>query len=104
MPQQPLAQVPLDATWEWQDHGACREADTALFFHTQNERGLSVLQIGNGTSTVISAANGSILCQTSQLSCAITGLTHKTKYTVSVTGFTREGNHTPSQNLTFTTK
>ena len=41
MPQQPLAQVPLDATWEWQDHGACREADTALFFHPQNERGLS---------------------------------------------------------------
>jgi WhiB family redox-sensing transcriptional regulator len=41
MPQQPLAQVPLDATWDWQEHGACREADTALFFHPQNERGLS---------------------------------------------------------------
>ena len=41
MPQQPLAQVPSDATWEWQEHGACREADTALFFHPQNERGLS---------------------------------------------------------------
>jgi WhiB family redox-sensing transcriptional regulator len=41
MPQQPLAQVPVDATWEWQEGGACREADTALFFHPQNERGIS---------------------------------------------------------------
>jgi len=39
MPQQPLAQVPDDATWNWQDAGACRELDTAMFFHPQNERG-----------------------------------------------------------------
>ena len=25
MPQQPLAQVPTDATWYWSDHGSCRE-------------------------------------------------------------------------------
>lgn len=39
MPQQPLAQVPQDARWNWQDHGACRECDPLLFFHPQNERG-----------------------------------------------------------------
>ena len=41
MPQQPLSQVPADATWEWQEVGACREADPDLFFHPQNERGLA---------------------------------------------------------------
>ncbi len=41
MPQQPLAQVPDDAQWFWQDHAACREADPLLFFHPQNERGSS---------------------------------------------------------------
>ena len=39
MPQQPLAQVPKDAVWHWQEHGACLEADPLLFFHPQNERG-----------------------------------------------------------------
>ena len=39
MPQQPLAQVPNDVRWFWQDHGSCREADPLLFFHPQNERG-----------------------------------------------------------------
>lgn len=41
MPQQPLAQVPLDSTWHWQELGSCREADPLLFFHPQNERGSS---------------------------------------------------------------
>lgn len=41
MPQQPLAQVPDDATWFWQERGACRSVDPTLFFHPQNERGLS---------------------------------------------------------------
>ena len=41
MPQQPLAQVPDDSTWYWQDHGSCRNADPLLFFHPQNERGSS---------------------------------------------------------------
>ena len=41
MPQQPLAQVPQDAQWFWQEHAACREADPLLFFHPQNERGSS---------------------------------------------------------------
>jgi WhiB family redox-sensing transcriptional regulator len=41
MPQQPLAQVPLDSKWHWQDLGRCRNADPLLFFHPQNERGSS---------------------------------------------------------------
>lgn len=44
MPQQPLSQVPADATWEWQERGSCRETDPTLFFHPQNERGLSRLR------------------------------------------------------------
>ncbi len=43
MPQQPLAQVPDDATWFWQERGSCRGADPTLFFHPQNERGLARL-------------------------------------------------------------
>lgn len=39
MPQQPLAQVPSDVRWYWQDLGSCRETDPLLFFHPQNERG-----------------------------------------------------------------
>jgi WhiB family redox-sensing transcriptional regulator len=39
MPQQPLARVPVDSTWFWQEHGSCREADPTVFFHPQNERG-----------------------------------------------------------------
>ena len=27
MPQQPLSQVPADATWDWRRRGSCREAD-----------------------------------------------------------------------------
>lgn len=41
MPQQPLAQVPVDSTWHWQELGQCRTADPLLFFHPQNERGSS---------------------------------------------------------------
>jgi len=41
MPQQPLAKVPDDVQWHWQEVGACREADPLLFFHPQNERGAS---------------------------------------------------------------
>ena len=44
MPQQPLAQVPDDATWFWQEQGACRRVDPTIFFHPQNERGLSRIQ------------------------------------------------------------
>ena len=41
MPQQPLAKVPLDSKWHWQELGRCRTADPLLFFHPQNERGAS---------------------------------------------------------------
>lgn len=44
MPQQPLAQVPQDAQWHWQELGSCRVADPLLFFHPQNERGSSRLR------------------------------------------------------------
>lgn len=39
MPQQPLAQVPGDARWNWQEEAACRGMDSSIFFHPQNERG-----------------------------------------------------------------
>ncbi len=41
VPQQPLAQVPVDSKWHWQELGRCRSADPLLFFHPQNERGSS---------------------------------------------------------------
>lgn len=39
MPQQPLAQVPDDVQWFWQEQAACANLDTSMFFHPQNERG-----------------------------------------------------------------
>lgn len=39
MPQQPLAQVPADARWNWQEEAACQGIDSSIFFHPQNERG-----------------------------------------------------------------
>lgn len=41
MPQQPLARVPDDSTWDWQARGLCLTADNGDFFHPQNERGLA---------------------------------------------------------------
>lgn len=32
--------APLAETWDWQLHAACRELDTAQFFHPEHERGL----------------------------------------------------------------
>jgi len=32
---------PQADAWEWQLHGACRGVDSDLFFHPENERGLS---------------------------------------------------------------
>lgn len=39
MPAQPLAQLPFDVEWTWQEHGSCRTVDPTVFFHPQNERG-----------------------------------------------------------------
>jgi len=39
VPQQPLAQVPADVKWSWQDVAACLGRDVAMFFHPTNERG-----------------------------------------------------------------
>ncbi|MFY9232641.1 MAG: WhiB family transcriptional regulator [Candidatus Nanopelagicales bacterium] len=55
MPQQPLAQVPDDAQWFWQDHGSCREADPLLFFHPQNERGSSRIRRDRAAKLVCAA-------------------------------------------------
>ncbi len=52
MPQQPLAQVPKDAQWYWQEEGACRAADPLLFFHPQNERGAQRIRRDRAAKTV----------------------------------------------------
>ncbi|GAA2667240.1 WhiB family transcriptional regulator [Actinosynnema pretiosum subsp. pretiosum] len=33
--------VPVAESWDWQLEGLCRGMDSALFFHTPNERGSS---------------------------------------------------------------
>jgi WhiB family redox-sensing transcriptional regulator len=62
MPQQPLSQVPADATWEWQEQGACREADPELFFHPQNERGLARLRRDRAAKAVCARCDVRIEC------------------------------------------
>jgi len=62
MPQQPLSQVPADAVWEWQERGACREADTDLFFHPQNERGLARLRRDRAAKAVCARCTVRIEC------------------------------------------
>jgi len=52
MPQQPLAQVPSDVHWFWQDLGICRETDPLLFFHPQNERGSARAKRDRGAKLV----------------------------------------------------
>ena len=41
MAQLPLAQVPADMQWAWQELGACRDRELSLFFHPVNARGRS---------------------------------------------------------------
>lgn len=62
MPQQPLSQVPSDATWEWQELGACREADPELFFHPQNERGLARLRRDRAAKAVCARCDVRVQC------------------------------------------
>ena len=62
MPQQPLAQVPDDVRWHWQDHGACREADPTVFFHPQNERGTSRLARDRAAKRVCAACTVRLEC------------------------------------------
>ena len=62
MPQQPLSQVPADATWEWQEVGACREADPDLFFHPQNERGLARIRRDRGAKGVCASCSVRVEC------------------------------------------
>ena len=62
MPQQPLSQVPADATWDWQEVGSCREADPDLFFHPQNERGLARLRRDRAAKAVCASCDVRIEC------------------------------------------
>ena len=62
MPQQPLSQVPVDATWEWQEVGACRGADQDLFFHPQNERGLARLRRDRAAKAVCARCEVRVEC------------------------------------------
>ena len=62
MPQQPLAQVPKDAQWFWQDHGACKTADPTLFFHPQNERGTSRMKRDRAAKVVCAGCTVRLEC------------------------------------------
>lgn len=39
MPQPSQLPGPNSSIWEWQLHGACRGADSSVFFHPDGERG-----------------------------------------------------------------
>ena len=62
MPQQPLAQVPNDATWYWQERGACRKVDPTIFFHPQNERGSSRIRRDRQAKAVCAACPVRLEC------------------------------------------
>lgn len=62
MPQQPLAQVPSDVVWQWQEQGACRQADPTLFFHPQNERGLARARRDKSAKAVCASCSVRIEC------------------------------------------
>lgn len=62
VPQQPLAQVPDDVTWFWQEQGACRRVDPAWFFHPQNERGLSRTRRDRRAKTVCASCSVRLEC------------------------------------------
>lgn len=62
VPQQPLAQVPDDATWFWQENGACRSVDPTWFFHPQNERGLSRLRRDRQAKAVCASCQVRLEC------------------------------------------
>jgi WhiB family redox-sensing transcriptional regulator len=62
MPQQPLAQVPSDVVWQWQERGTCRTADPTLFFHPQNERGLARARRDRSAKAVCAACPVRIEC------------------------------------------
>ena len=62
MPQRPLAFVPDDVTWFWQERGACRGVDPTWFFHPQNERGLSRLRRDRRAKTVCASCPVRLEC------------------------------------------
>jgi WhiB family redox-sensing transcriptional regulator len=62
MPQPPLARVPQDAVWHWQEHGACRTADPVLFFHPQNERGAPRRRRDSAAKTICAGCSVRVQC------------------------------------------
>jgi len=62
VPQQPLAQVPKDVRWFWQEHGACRSVDPTWFFHPQNERGLPRLRRDRQAKAVCASCSVRLEC------------------------------------------
>ena len=62
MPQQPLAQVPQDAVWDWQERGACREAEADVFFHPQNERGLARIRRDRSAKAICARCEVRVEC------------------------------------------
>jgi len=62
MPQQPLARVPEDAVWHWQESGACRTADPVLFFHPQNERGMQRRRRDSAAKSVCASCPVRVQC------------------------------------------
>lgn len=62
MPQQPLAQVPMDATWQWQEQGSCRDMDDSLFFHPPNERGLARIRRDRAAKAICARCSVRIEC------------------------------------------
>ncbi len=62
MPAQPLAQVPDDAEWTWQELGSCRSVDPTIFFHPQNERGAARRQRAQAAKTVCAGCPVRLKC------------------------------------------
>ncbi len=62
MPQQPLAQVPVDEQWFWQERGSCRHVDPLIFFHPQNERGSARVRRDRTAKQVCAACSVRLDC------------------------------------------
>jgi WhiB family redox-sensing transcriptional regulator len=62
MPQQPLAQVPEDVTWDWQERGACRDVGSDLFFHPANERGMARVRRERAAKSVCARCEVRVEC------------------------------------------
>ena len=63
MPKRPLASVPVNTTWHWQEQGRCREVEnTSIFFHPPNERGLARIRRDEAAVAVCAACPVRVQC------------------------------------------